>query len=143
MKYKLIILIFLLTSCAQNYSNLKPNKSYISKGFAYIYNEQDFIDKIIKKKLDNNSLQIAHNKIRPGSLIKITNIKTNDSIILKNSKRFEYPDFYKILITKPVAEEINLEINLRSVEFLIPLKRFEYIELLRFPATCKNKILKP
>ena len=50
MKYKLIILIFLLTSCAQNYSNLKPNKSYISKGFAYIYNEQDFIDKIIKKK---------------------------------------------------------------------------------------------
>ncbi len=127
MKYKLIILIFLLTSCAQNYSNLKPNKSYISKGFAYIYNEQDFIDKIIKKKLDNNSLQIAHNKIRPGSLIKITNIKTNDSIILKNSKRFEYPDFYKILITKPVAEEINLEINLPIVEIIEVKKNKSFV----------------
>ena len=40
----------------------------------------NFIDKIIKRKLDNNFLQIAHNKLRPGSLIKITNIKTNDSI---------------------------------------------------------------
>ena len=127
MKYKLIILIFLLTSCAQNYSNLKPNKSYISKGFAYIYNEQDFIDKIIKKKLDNNSLQIAHNKIRPGSLIKITNIKTNDSIILKNSKRFDYPDFYKIVITKPVAEEINLEIDLPIVEIIEVKKNKSFI----------------
>ena len=127
MKYKLIIIIFLLTSCAQNYSNLKSNKSYISKGFAYIYNEQDFIDKIIKKKLDNNSLQIAHNKIRPGSLIKITNIKTNDSIILKNSKRFEYPDFYKILITKPVAEEINLEIDLPLVEIIEVKKNKSFI----------------
>ena len=127
MKYKLIILILLLTSCAQNYSNLKPNKSYISKGFAYIYNEKDFIDKIIKKKLDNNSLQIAHNKIRPGSLIKITNIKTNDSIILKNSKRFEYPDFYKIVITKPVAEEINLEIDLPIVEIIEVKKNKSFV----------------
>ena len=127
MKYKLIILILLLTSCAQNYSNLKPNKSYNSKGFAYIYNEKDFIDKIIKKKLDNNSLQIAHNKIRPGSLIKITNIKTNDSIILKNSKRFEYPDFYKILITKPVAEEINLEIDLPIVEIIEVKKNKSFV----------------
>ena len=127
MKYKLIILILLLTSCAQNYSNLKQNKSYISKGFAYIYNEKDFIDKIIKKKLDSNSLQIAHNKIRPGSLIKITNIKTNDSIILKNSKRFDYPDFYKIVITKPVAEEINLEIDLPIVEIIEVKKNKSFV----------------
>ena len=76
MKYKLIILLLFLTSCAQNYSRLDLKKSFNSKGFAYIYNEKDFIDKVIKGKLDNNSLQIAHNKLRPGSLIKITNIKT-------------------------------------------------------------------
>ena len=93
MRYKLIILLLFLTSCAQNYSRLDLKESFNSKGFAYIYNEKDFIDKVIKRKLDNNSLQIAHNKLRPGSLIKITNIKTNDSIILKNSKRFQYPEF--------------------------------------------------
>ena len=79
MKYKLIILLF-LTSCAQNYSQSQLNKPFNSKGFAYIYNEEDFVNKVIKKKLDNNSLQIAHNKLRAGSLIKIINIKTNKSI---------------------------------------------------------------
>ena len=127
MKYKLIVLFIFLTSCSQNYSRVDLKKSFNSKGFAYIYNEKDFIDKTIKKKLDNNSLQIAHNKLRPGSLIKITNIKSNDSIILVNSKRFEYPDFYKILITKPVAEEINLEIDSPLVEIIEVKKNKSFI----------------
>ena len=127
MKYKIIILIFLLNSCTQNYSALKNDKFYNSKGFAYIYNEKDFINKIIKKRLDNNTLQIAHNKLRPGSLIKITNIKTNDFIILKNNKRFKYPDFYKIIITKPVADEINLKTDLPLVEVIEVKKNKSFI----------------
>jgi rare lipoprotein A (peptidoglycan hydrolase) len=127
MKYKLIILLLFLTSCAQNYSRLDLNKSFNSKGFAYIYNEKDFIDKVIKRKLDSNSLQIAHNKLRPGSLIKIINIKTNDSIILKNSKRFQYPEFYKIVITKPVADEINLKTDLPLVEVIEVKKNKSFV----------------
>ncbi len=122
MKYKIAILILLLTSCSQNFSNLESNKSFSSKGFAYIYNDKDFTEKIIKRKLDNNAFEIAHNNLRPGSLIKIINVKTNDSIILKNSKRFDYPDFYKIIITKPVADEINLKTDLPLVE-IIELKK--------------------
>ena len=122
MKYKIIILIFFLTSCAQNYSKTNLNQPFISKGFAYIYNDEDFVDKIIKKKLDNNSLQIAHNKLRPGTLIKIINVKTNESIIVKNTKRFQYPDFYKLLITKAVADELNLKADLPLVE-VIELKK--------------------
>ena len=127
MKYKLIILFLLLTSCVQYYSKLELNRSFNSKGFAYIYNDEDFLNKAIKGKLDNNSLQIAHNKLRPGSLIKITNIKTNDSIILKNSKRFEYPEFYKILITKPVADELNLEKDLPLVEIIEVKKNKSFV----------------
>lgn len=127
MKYKLIILLLFLTSCAQNYSRLDLNKSFNSKGFAYIYNEKDFIDKVIKRKLDSNSLQIAHNKLRPGSLIKIINIKTNDSIILKNSKRFQYPEFYKIVITKLVADEINLKTDLPLVEVIEVKKNKSFV----------------
>ncbi len=117
MKYKLIILLF-LTSCAQNYSKLELNQPFNSKGFAYIYSDEDFINKVIKRKLDNNSLQVAHSKLKPGSLIKIINIKTNDSIILKNNKKFQYPEFYKILITKPVADKLNLQIDLPLVEVI-------------------------
>ncbi len=123
MKYKILILVlFFLTSCTQNYVNSKLHQTYNSKGFAYIYNEEDFINKLIAKRLDNNSLQIAHNKLRPGTLIKIINIKTNDSIILKNSKRLAYPEFYKILITEPVAKKINLTLDLPMVE-VIEVKR--------------------
>ncbi len=121
MKYRIFILIFFLISCEKNYSN-SPNKPFTSKGFAYIYNETDFKDGLIKKKLDTNSLEIAHSKLRPGSLIKITNLKTNDAIILKNKKRFEFPDFYKIMITKLVAEKINLDEKLPLVE-IIELKK--------------------
>ena len=127
MKYNLIILFFFLISCTQNYSTLDKNKSFTSKGFAYIYNDKDFINKIIKRKLDNNSPQIAHNKLKPGSLIKIINIKTKDTIILKNSKRFEYPDFYKIVITEPVAEQINLQKELPIVEIIEVKKNKSFV----------------
>tara|TARA_A100001011_G_C14252163_1_gene818391 strand:- start:9 stop:746 length:738 start_codon:yes stop_codon:yes gene_type:complete len=127
MKFKLIILLLLLTSCAQNYNRQELKKPLNATGFAYIYNEEDFKDNVIKKKLDNNSLQIAHSKLRPGSLIKIINIKTNDSIVLKNSKRFQYPEFYKILITKPVADTLNLSTDLPLVEVLEVKKNKSFI----------------
>ena len=127
MKYKLIILLLFLTSCAQNYSKSELNKPFNSKGFAYIYNDEDFVNKIIKQKLDNNSFQIAHSKIRPGSLVKIINIKTNDTIILKNSKKLQYPEFYKILITKPVADKLNLQIDLPLVEVIEVKKNKSFV----------------
>ncbi len=118
MKYRFVILFLLSVSCAQNYSKTEQKKPYNSKGFAYIYNQEDFITKTIKKKLDENSLQIAHNKLRPGSLIKIINPKTNDYVILKNYKKFDYPDFYKVIITEPVAKKINLKHDLPLVEVI-------------------------
>ena len=107
-----------MISCTQNFSKSELKKPFNSKGFAYIYNQEDFINKIIKKKLDESSLQIAHNKLAPGTLIKIINSKTNDSIILKNNKKFNYPEFYKILITQSVADKINLHKDLPLVEII-------------------------
>ena len=67
-------------------------------------------------------LQIAHNKLAPGTLIKLTNLESNESIILKNYKKLEYPEFYKILLTKKVADKLNLDIELPLVE-LIEIKK--------------------
>ena len=127
MKFKLIISFIFLVSCAQNYTKSELNKPFNSKGFAYIYSDEDFINKEIKKRLDNNALQIAHNRLRPGSLIKIINVKTNDSIVLKNKKKIDYPDFYKILITEQVAEKINLQKKLPIVEVIEIKKNKSFI----------------
>ncbi len=127
MKFKLIIIFILITSCTQNYNQKSIKTPFNSKGFAYIYNEKDFIEKVIKKKLDNNSLEIAHNKLRPGSLIRIINLKSKKSITLKNTKRFDYPEFYKIVITEAVAKELDLSFSSPLVEIIEVKKNKSFI----------------
>ena len=118
MKYKILILIILLTSCSAHTTRLENRSPYISKGFAYIYNEHDYENKIIKGKLDNSKLQVSHSKLSHNTLIKIINPKTNESITIKNHKKINYPDFYKILITERVANKLNIEKKLPFVEIL-------------------------
>ena len=62
-------------SCTQNMSSVKTKIPYNSKGFAYIFDENDYKNQIIKGKLDNNLLQVAHSKLRAGTLIKLINPK--------------------------------------------------------------------
>jgi len=127
MKYKFITFFLFLISCSQNYTNSELKKPFNSKGFAYIYSHQDFLDKTIKKELDENSLQTAHSILRPGSLIKIINIKTNESIILRVDKRFDYPEFYKLVITQAVADKLNLQNDLPLIEVIEVKKNKSFI----------------
>tara|TARA_B100000575_G_C23131900_1_gene656717 strand:+ start:1142 stop:1879 length:738 start_codon:yes stop_codon:yes gene_type:complete len=118
MKYKLLISFFLIASCANSNLIKNSNLPYTSKGFAYIYNEKDFEAKIIKGRLNNNEFQIAHKNLKVNSLIKIINPKTNDYVVLKNQKRIDYPDFYKVLISEQVAKKLKINNNLPFVEIL-------------------------
>ena len=127
MKYSLIIILFLLVSCASTLNSTKQKKLFASQGFAYIYDDKDYQNKMINTKFNNDELQISNNKLRIGSLIKISNLKTNDTIILKNSKKANYPDFYKILITKSVAKKINLTKKSPLVEIVEVKKNKSFV----------------
>ena len=116
-----------MTSCAPNYTKLENKEAYNSKGFALIFNEQDYNNKVIRGKLDNNLLEIAHPNLRVNSLVKIINVKTNESIILKNTKNIKYPDFYKILISKPVADRLKIDSKLPLVEIIEIKKNKSFI----------------
>ena len=118
MKFKLVLIFIIFSSCAQYSTGLDNKTPYNSKGFAYIFNNEDYDSKLIKRKLDNNKLQISHNKIRTNSLIKIINPKTQDYIVLKNLKKINYPDFYKIMITDAVANKLNIDPKIPLVEVL-------------------------
>jgi uncharacterized membrane-anchored protein len=127
MKYNIFFLIFFLISCSPHYTKLENRKPYNSTGFAYIFNKKDFEDKILKKSLNNDLLQISHKNIKKGTLVKLINPKTKESIVLKNIKRIEYPDFYKILITKPVALKLNINNSLPLIEILEIKKNQSFI----------------
>ena len=118
MKFKLLVFIFFILSCSPSSKTLNLKKPYSAKGFAYVYTDQDFQNKIISGKLDNEKFQISHQKLKTGTLIKILNPNNNKNIILKNIKRVKYPDFYKILITKPIMDELQLSADLPILEIL-------------------------
>lgn len=122
MKYKLLIFLFFILSCSPHLKTLNQKEPYSSKGIAYIYNDIDFNNKIIKGKMNSTVMQISQKNLRVGTLLKISNPKNKKSVVLKNTKRIKYPDFYKILITEPVVKELELNVDLPILE-IIELKK--------------------
>ena len=122
MKFNIIFIFIFLTSCTTNVTKLENRSPYNSKGFAYIYNDQDYETKIISSKLDNSKEQVSVYNLKINSLIKIINPNTKESLTINNYKRIQYPDFYKILITEKVAEKLSLDPKLPLVE-LIEIKK--------------------
>ena len=51
-------------------------------------------------------------------MIRILNPKTSDDIVLKNTRKIDFPDFYKILITEKVAEKLNLNKEIPLIEII-------------------------
>ena len=127
MKFKIFIFFFFIVSCSTHYTKLDNRKPYSSTGFAYIYNSDDYEAKIIKGKLNNELMQISHNDLKSGTLIKLINPNTKESLVLKNFKKIEYPEFYNILITKPVAQKLNIDNKLPLVELLEIKKNKSFI----------------
>ena len=88
MRFSLIMLL-LLTSCADYSVQKKFSTPYTSKGFAYISNSDNNI-------LDNKFVVSVVN-IKTNKKIRISNPENNKFIELKKSKK-SYDNFYKALI---------------------------------------------
>ena len=127
MKYKIIIVFLVFYSCTINNTKIDNRIPYNSKGFAYIYNDEDFKNNIIKGKLDNSLMQVSHSNLNNNTLIKIINPKNNESLTIRNLKRIKYPDFYKILITKKVAEKLGIQSDFPLIEILEIKKNKSFI----------------
>ena len=117
MRYKLILIFFIfLQSCSNNYLSSEYKQLYSSSGFAYIYNLTDEYHKNLKIKKDLNAMFVAHDKLRSGSLIRVTNPINNSNIILKNLKKVKKLDFYKIIISNEVAKKLGINKDYPYVE---------------------------
>ena len=127
MKFNIIVIFFFLFSCTVQTSKINNKIPYNTKGFAYIYNEEDFKNKIIKGKMENSKIQVSHNGLKLNALLKIINPKTKDYLVVKNQRRINFPEFYKILITEEVARKLNLDLKLPLVEIFEIKKNKSFI----------------
>tara|TARA_B100000029_G_scaffold512288_1_gene608501 strand:- start:1043 stop:1789 length:747 start_codon:yes stop_codon:yes gene_type:complete len=118
------LLILFLTSCAVNVKNKnKAERTYhTSTGFALIYEESLYKNKTINKKIDNQNIQIMHDNLRKGTLIRITNLENSKFIDTKIYKKAQYPKIFNAVISKKVASILNLDTDNPFIE-IIELKK--------------------
>jgi len=115
-KKNIFIFIFILIYSCADYKNNRPvdkiEKLYhTSSGFALIF-EDDFYDqKIVNKKIKNDDISVMHSYLKRNTLIEITNPETSITIEAKVTKRAQYPSIYSVVISQKVAELLELNSN--------------------------------
>ena len=128
MKFKYFLILFILLSCnVKNVNYDDSNKSNLSKGFALIYNEADYNNKIISSKLNREKIQVAHNKYPRNTILLITNPINKKSVELVVTKKIKYHDFYKVVITKKLSDKIGLDPEMPFVEIEKRIKNKSFI----------------
>ena len=125
----IIFLIFLLQSCDQNNisqiskSNNTIEKKYNNTGFALIYDENLKI-----KKIDERSLNIFHKSLKNRSFVKITNPMNDKSLIAEvKSNRVKFSSFYNSVITKRIAENLELDLNEPYIDITLISKNSTFV----------------
>ena len=107
MKYKIILLCF-LTSCVNNTYLTKNSFTYSAKGFAKIDNQS--------LSSSNSNSFVSHNKLKLGTKIRLINPANGKLLEKVVDKNIEYNDFYKVLISKDIAEVLLLDFNFPYIE---------------------------
>ena len=113
MNYKIILILFILVSCSpiERKVNINFKQSFSNSGFTLVFNDTDFNEKRISKKIDQRSLTVFQKNMRSNTNVKVTNLLNNKSIIAIVGEKSDYPLFYNSVITKRIADEIELNIK--------------------------------
>ena len=119
---KKIIVIFILSnvilSCAEYKVQKKKleKKYYSSSGFALIYDDDLYKEKVITKKINNNDIAVIHNLLKPKTSIIITNPENSKVVKTMVTKKANYPSIFNIVISKKIVEELELDIETPFLE---------------------------
>ena len=113
----------LLNNCTtatltENKTSVLLNNPFINKGFSLIYADDYYDKKIISKKIDERSLVVFQKNLKKDTIVKITNILNNRSIIGTIGVNADYPSFNNAVLSIRIADEIDLNKNEPYVEIL-------------------------
>ena len=118
-----------MISCTQvpielNKTEVNFEKKYANSGFALIFDEN--LKKI--KKLDDRSLMIYHKSLKRKSTVKITNPKNGKYLIAEvKSNNQKFSDFYNSIISKRIAEDLDLDFDEPLLEIVLVSRNSTFI----------------
>ena len=111
-----------LYSCADYYKNKGTQKDekqyYSSSGFALIYDDELFLQKIINKKINNEDIRVMHSQLKANTPLQIINPVNSKVIETKIYKNANYPKIFNIVISKKIASILELDVNNPYIEVI-------------------------
>ena len=117
------IFIITLYSCVdyRTYEGDKKSEKqyYSSSGFALIYEDKLFLQKIINKKINNNDeIKVMHSQLKMNTPIMIINPVNSKFIETKIYRKANYPKIFNVVISKKIASSLELDVNNPYVEII-------------------------
>ena len=129
--YISLFLICLITGCATQSTKHKAEKIYYSSsGFALIYNDLDYKNGAVSRKLNNEKIGTIHSILKPFTSVKIINMLyeagAKEVHLRIASPPIKFPDYYgvdtpnrnELLASKLNLNEMKNFINAKTLKFL-------------------------
>jgi len=110
-----------------NRINTYSDNNFSNRGFTLVYSDNLYNEKIVNKKLDERDLIIFQKNLKKNSLVKITNILNNKSLIVKVGDNSYYPSFNNSVISKRISNELNLNPEEPYVEIVEILDNSSFV----------------
>ena len=112
--------LFFLHACATNNSSKStPNQEkqyYSSQGFALIYENNHYVQKVVNKKIKNEELIVMHSSLKRGTLIKIINPNNSKTVETKVFAKANFPKIFNAVISRKTALILDLDFKNPYIE---------------------------
>ena len=122
MNLKKISILFIanivLYSCADYRIEKKEKLYYSSSGFALIYENNLYMQKVVNKKINNDDLSVMHNLLKVNTPVRIINPDNSKVVETKIYKRANYPKIFNVVISQKIASILELDANNPFVEII-------------------------
>tara|TARA_B100000378_G_scaffold261477_1_gene242872 strand:- start:250 stop:1005 length:756 start_codon:yes stop_codon:yes gene_type:complete len=126
-----VICVIALYSCADysvyNINQSKEKQYYSSSGFALIYEDDLYKQKVIDKKINNEDIRVMHSFLKINTPIKIINPSNSKIIETKIYRKASYPKIFNSVISKKIATILELDLNNPYVEIIETKKNKTFI----------------